>query len=115
MQSFRVFLGTNRLKGKNIRLFRHILLIVLLLWVLLVLPPLVDTLRLAVIRWQWLQTHNSYSSADFELPGIWQNLVWNSLSSRLLFYTLKYCGIFPAFGIALWLAGFPKKELTIIN
>ena len=115
MQSFHVFIGVKRLKSKNIRLFRRILLIVLLLWVLLVLPPLVDTLRLAIIRWQWLQTHNSYSSVDFALPGIWQNLVWNSLSARLLFYIIKYCGIFPVFGIVLWLAGFPKKERTIIN
>ena len=112
MQSFHVLLGAKRLKGKNIRLFRGILLTVLLLWIVLVLPPLVDMLRLAFIRWQWLQTHNSYSSADFELPGIWQNLVWNPLSSRLLFYIQKYCGIFPIFGIALWLVGFPKKEPT---
>ena len=115
MQGFHVFLGAKRLKGKNIRLFRGILLTALLLWVLLVLPPLVDTLRLAIIRWQWLQTHNSYSSADFALPGIWQNLVWNSLSSKLLFYILKYCGIFPVLGILLWLVGFPKRELTTIN
>ena len=112
MQSFHVFLGAKRLKGKNIRLFRGILLTTLLLWIVLVLPPLVDLLRLAVIREQWLQTHNSYSSADFELPGIWQNLVWNPLSSRLLFYIQKYCGIFSIFGIALWLVGFPKKEPT---
>ena len=112
MQSFHVFLGAKRLKGKSIRLFRGILVTTLLLWIVLVLPPLVDMLRLAVIREQWLQTHNSYSSADFELPGIWQNLVWNSLSSRLLFYIQKYCVIFPIFGIALWLVGFPKKEPT---
>ena len=115
MQSFRVFFGAKQLKGKNIRLFRGILLTALLLWVVLVVPPLVDMLRLTIIRWQWMQTHNSYSSADFALPGILQNLVWNSLSSQLLFYIPKYCGIFPVFGIALWLAGFPKKELTIIN
>ena len=115
MQSFHVFLGAKRLKGKNICLFRRILLLILLLWILLVLPPLIDTLRLAVIRWQWLQTHNAYSSADFELPGIWQNLVWNPLSSKLLFYILKYCGIFPVLGIALWIVSFPKRERTTIN
>ena len=115
MQSFHVFLGAKRLKGKNICLFRRILLLILLLWILLVLPPLIDTLRLAVIRWQWLQTHNAYASADFELPGIWQNLVWNPLSSKLLFYILKYCGIFPVLGIALWIVSFPKRERTTIN
>ena len=110
MQSSHVFLGAKRLKGKNIRLFRGILLTALLLWGVLVLPPLVDTLRLAIIRWQWLQTQNSYSSVDFALPGIWQNLVRNSLSSTLLFCILKYCGIFPILGILLWLSGFPKRE-----
>ena len=115
MQSFHIFLGAKRLKGKNIRLFRCILLTALLLWVLLVLPPLVDTLRLAIIRWQCLQAHNSYSSVDFALPGIWQNIVWNPLSSQLLFYILKYCGVFPILGIALWLVGFPTKEPTTID
>ena len=115
MQSFHVFLGAKRLKGKNIRLFRCILLTILLLWIVLVLPPLVDMLRLAVIRDQWLQTHNSYSSADFELPGIWQNLVWNSLSSQLLFYIQKYSGVFPVIGVALWIVSFPKRERTTIN
>ena len=115
MQSFHVFLGAKRLKGKNIRLFRCILLTILLLWIVLVLPPLVDMLRLAVIRDQWLQTHNSYSSADFELPGIWQNLVWNSLSSQLLFYIQKYSGVFPVIDVALWIVSFPKRERTTIN
>lgn len=112
MQGSHVFLGTKRLKGKNIRLFRGILLSTLLLWIVLVLPPLVDMLRLVVIRWQWLQTHNTYSSADFALPDFWQNLVWNPFSSSLLFYISKYCIAFPVFGIALWLAGFPKRKLT---
>lgn len=110
MQSFHVFLGAKRLKGEYVRLLRGTLLIALLLWVLLILPPLVDTLRLAIIRWQWLQTHSSYASADFTLPGIWQNIVWNPLSSQLLFCILKYCGIFPVVGIVLWLAGFPDRK-----
>ena len=115
MQSFHVFLGAKRLKGKNIRLFRGIMLTTLLLWVVLVLPPLVDMLRLAIIREQWLQTHNSYSSADFELPGIWQDIVWNPISSQLLFYIIKYCSVFPVVGIALWLVGFPKRERATIE
>ena len=112
MQSFHIFLGAKRLKGKNSHLFRGILLTALLLWVLLVLPPLVDTLRLAIIRWQWLRTHNSYASTDFALPGLWRNIVWNPISSQLLFYILKYCSIFPVVGIALWLVGFSKGEHT---
>lgn len=115
MQSIHIFLGAKRLKDKNIRLFRGILLTSLLVWILLVLPPLVDTLRLAIIRWHCLQTHNAYSSADFALPGIWQNIVWNSLSTQLLFYILKYCSIFPIVGVALWLVGFPKRKCTTID
>ena len=56
--------------------------------------------------------HSSYSSADFALPGIWQNLVWNSLSLGLLYYIPKYCGIFPILGISLWLTDFPKSVHT---
>ena len=115
MQSLRVFLGVKQLKWKNVRLFRGIILSVLVVCVLFVLPPVVDMLRLELIRWQWLRTHSYYSSADFALSGIWQNIVWNSLSSRVLFCILKYRGIFPVFGIALWLVGFPKKEITTIS
>ena len=115
MQSSRVFLGAKQLKGKNLRLFRGILLTVLILWMMFVLPPLADTVRLAIIRWQWLQTHSSYSSTDFVLPDILQNLVWNPISSGLLLHTLKYCGIFPLFGIALWLADFPKTKHTVVD
>ncbi len=110
MQSFHVFFCAKRLNGKHVRLLRGILLITLLLWVLLILPPLADTLRLEITRWQWLQTHNYYSSEDFTLPGIWQNIVWNPLSSHLLLYILKYCGIFFIVGIVLWLTVFPNKE-----
>lgn len=115
MQSFHIFIGAKRLKGKNIRLYKAIILTALLLWLLLVLPPLVDTLRLAIIRWQCLQTHNSYSSVDFALPGIWQDIVWNPISSQLLFYIIKYCSVFPVVGIALWLVGFPKRERATIE
>lgn len=111
-QSFHVFFGVKRFKGEKIRLFRAILLTILAFWILLVLPPVVDMLRLEIIRWQWLQTHSSYSSADFALPGIWQNLVWNSLSLGLLYYIPKYCGIFPILGISLWLTDFPKRVHT---
>lgn len=110
MQSFHVFLGAKRLKGKNIPLIRGILLIALFLWVLFVIPPVVDVLRLEIIRWQWLQTHNSYNSADFALPGIWQNIVWNPLSSYLVFYDQEYISVFSVVGIALWIVGFPKRE-----
>ena len=109
MQSFHVFLGAKRLKGKNIRLLRGILLAVLLLWVLLVVPAIVDTLRLSIIEWKWMQTHNSYSSTDFALPEIWRNIVWNPLSGYLAFYIQEYCSIFLVAGIALWVAGFPER------
>ena len=115
MQSFHIFIGAKRLRGKNIRLYKAIILTALLLWLLLVLPPLVDTLRLAIIRWQCLQAHNSYSSVDFALPGIWQDIVWNPISSQLLFYIIKYCSVFPVVGIALWLVGFPKRERATIE
>ncbi len=59
MQSFHVFLGTKRLKCKNIRLFRGILLTTLLLWVVLVLPPIVDMLRLEIISLQSLTVKES--------------------------------------------------------
>ena len=101
-QSFHVFFGVKRFKGEKIRLFRAILLTILAFWILLVLPPVVDMLRLEIIR----------SSADFALPGIGQNLVWNSLSLGLLYYIPKYCGIFPILGISLWLTDFPKKVHT---
>jgi transcriptional regulator with XRE-family HTH domain len=110
MQSFHVFLGAKRLKGKNVRLFRSILLTALMLWVLFVIPPVVDVLRSEIIRWQWLQTHNSYNSADFALPGIWKNIVWNPLSSYLVFYHQEYFSVFSVIGIALWIVGFPKRE-----
>ena len=110
MQSFHVFLGAKRLNGKNIPLIRGILLIALFLWVLFVIPPVVDMLRLRIIRWQWLQTHDYYNSADFALPDIWQNIVWNPLSSYLVYYIQKYCSIFLVAGIALWVVGFPKRE-----
>ena len=110
MQSFHVFLGATRLKTKNLRLFRGTILIILGLWVLFVLPPVVDMLRLEIIHRQWMQTHNSDASADFALPGIWQNLVWNPVSSRLLWYILKYCGLFLILGITLWLTDFPKRK-----
>lgn len=109
MQSFHVFLGVKRLKGKNIRRFRGILLAALILWVVLVLPPLADMLRLELIRLQWMQTHTSFASADFALPTFWQNIVWNPFSSSLLSYILKYCGIFPFLGTAVWLVDFPGR------
>ena len=43
MQSFHIFIGAKRLRGKNIRLYKAIILTALLLWLLLVLLPLVDT------------------------------------------------------------------------
>ena len=110
MQSFHVFLGAKRLKGKNIPMLRGILLIALFLRVLFVIPPVVDMLRSEIIRWQWLQTHNSYNSTDFALPGIWENIVWNRLSTHLVYYIQKYCIIFPVVGMTLWLVGFPKRE-----
>ena len=110
MQSFHVFLGAKRLKGKNVRLFRSILLTALMLWVLFVIPPVVNLLRSEIIRWQWLQTHNSYNSADFALSGIWKNIVGNRLSTHLAYYIQKYCIIFPVVGMTLWLVGFPKRE-----
>ncbi|MBQ7889065.1 MAG: helix-turn-helix transcriptional regulator [Erysipelotrichaceae bacterium] len=110
MQSFHVFLGAKRLKGKNIPLIRGILLIALFLWVLFVIPPVVDLLRSEIIRWQWLQTHNSYNSADFALSGIWKSIVLNPLSSYLVFYHQEYFSVFSVVGIALWIVGFPKRE-----
>lgn len=110
MQMFHVFLGAKRLKSENTVLFRRILLAVLFLWGITVLLPFVDMLRLEMIRHQVLQTQSSFSSMDFALPGIWQTIVWNPVSTRLLFYIPKYCGIFPLFGMALWLLGFPGKK-----
>lgn len=112
MQSFHVFLGARRLRGERNRLFRRILLTVLALWLILVLLPAADILRLEIIRWQWMKTHNSYSSIDFSLPGIWQNIVWNPISTGLLWYVLKYCAAFPIIGIILWLTGFPNRKIN---
>lgn len=110
MQSFHVFLGARSLKGERNRLFRKIILTVLVIWFLLVLPPAADMLRLEIIRWQWMKTHTSYSSIDFALPGIWQSIVWNPVSTGLLWYVLKYCAMFPVIGIILWLTDFPKRK-----
>lgn len=110
MQSFHVFLGAKRLKGKNIPLLRGILLTALFLWVLFVIPPVVNLLRSEIIRWQWLQTHDYYNSADFALSGIWKSIVGNRLSTHLAFYLQEYCSIFLVVGIALWVVGFPKRE-----
>ena len=110
MQSFHIFLGTKRLEGKNISLLRGIILTALLLWGLLILLPAADKLRLTILHWQWIQTHNYYLSTDFALPDIWQNIVWNQLSLYLVYYIRKYCSIFLVAGITLWLVGFPKRE-----
>ena len=88
------------------------ILVALTLWALLILPPAVDTLRMEIIRWDWMQTHNSYTSTDFELPDLLENLVWNPVSTKLLLNILKYCFIFPVIGVALWLTGFPEKKQT---
>jgi len=110
MQSFHVFLGAKRLKEAKSRLFRRFLLVALAIWLLLVLPPLTDMLRLEIVRWQWLQTHDSYSSVDHALPGILYNMVWNPVSAGLVWYIRKYCALFFAVGIGLWLTGFPKRN-----
>ena len=110
MQGFHVFLGTKRLKEEKVRLLRRLLLAVLVLWLLLVLPVVTDMLRQEIIRWQWLQTHDSYSSMDHALPGILYDIVWNPVSSGLIWYILKYCGLFLVFGISLWVTGFPKRK-----
>lgn len=115
MQSFNVFLGAKRLRGEKNQLFRRLLLMILAIWFILVLPPVVDMVRLEIIRWQWMQTHNSYSSIDFALPGIWQNIVWNRVSTSLIWYILKYCALFPVLGITLWLTGFPKGNKVTIT
>lgn len=111
MQSFHVFLGARRLRGERNRLFRRILLTVLALWLILVLLPVADIIRLEIIRWQWLQTHNSYSSVDFALPRIWHSVLWNPVSTGLVWYVLKYCAMFPVIGITLWLTWFPNRKL----
>lgn len=110
MQSFHVFLGARPLRGERNRLFRRILLTVLALWLILVLLPVADMLRLEIIRFQWLQTHNSFSSVDFDLPGTWHSIVWNPVSTGLVWYVLKYCAMFPVIGISLWLTGFPNRK-----
>ena len=110
MQSFHVFLGAKRLKEEKSRLFRRFLLVTLAIWLLLVLPPLTDMLRLEIVRWQWLQTHDSYSSMDHALPGFLYDIVWNPVSAGLVWYIRKYCALFFAVGIGLWLTGFPKRK-----
>lgn len=110
MQSFHVFLGARRLGGEKSRLFRRILLAVLVIWFLFLLPPVVDMLRMEIVRWQWLRTHNFYSSNDFELTGFWRLVVWNPVSANLLWYVPKYCILFPVLGVALWLTGFPERK-----
>ena len=110
MQGFRVFLGAKRLKEEKCRWFRRILLSLILLWLLLVLPPVADMIRMWIIRWRWLQTHDSYSSMDHSLRGLWYDIVWNPVSTYLLFYIPKYCGLFGVMGLSLWLTGFPKRK-----
>lgn len=110
MQASSVFLSVKHLKWKRMNLIKHIIFTTLMLWVICVLPPLIDILRLSLIRWQWLQSHSSFSSADFALSHVLESLVWNPLSSILVLSISNYCGVFPVFGIALWLAGFPKRE-----
>ena len=110
MESFHIFLGAKRFKGERNRLFRKILLTVLTLWLILVLLPVADIMRLEVIRWQWMQTHNSFSSVDFRLPGIWYSIVRNPISTGLMGYVLKYSAVFLFIGIALWLTGFPDRK-----
>ena len=112
MQSFHVFLGAKRLRGERNQLFRRMLLTVLALWLILVLPPVIDMLRLEIIRWQWMQTHNSFSSMDYNLPGIWYGIVWNPVSTGLVLYVLKYCAMFPVIGMTLWLTGFPNRKIV---
>lgn len=110
MQSFCVFLRAKRLKEERCRWFRRILLLLISLWLLLVLPPVVDMVRMGIIRWRWLQIHDSYFSVEHGLRGILYDMVWNRLSTYLLFYINKYCASFLIAGVGLWLTGFPKRK-----
>ena len=110
MQGSHVYLGTKKPKENQVRWIRRGAWIVLGLWFVLVVPMLVDLVRLDVTRWLWVTADNftSYSSADFVLPQPWQSIVWNPVSSALLWGNLNLWGLFPFLGAALWLGGFPR-------
>lgn len=112
MQGCHVFLGAKRPKGEWVKWLRRSVLLLLGVWFVLVLPMLVDMVRLEATRWMWVTAENftSYSSADFVLPEPWYSIVWNPVSSALLWGNLKLWGLFPFLGAGLWLGGFPKGE-----
>ncbi len=110
MQASHVFLGAKSPKEERVKWLRRGLLLLLAVWFLLILPPVVDAVRLDVTRWRWVTSENftSYSSADFALPEPWYSIVWNPVSSSLLWGNLKLWGLYPLIGAGLWLGGFPK-------
>lgn len=110
LQACHVYLGAKRLREEKRRWFRWAVLALLGVWCVLILPMLVDLVRLDVTRWMWVTAENftSYSSADFALPEPWYSIVWNPVSSSLLWGNLKLWGLFPFIGAGLWLGGFPK-------
>ena len=114
LQACHVYLGAKRLKEEKRRWFRRGTLILLGVWCLLILPMLVDLVRMDVSRWMWVTAENftSYSSADHALPEPWYSIVWNPVSSGLLWGNLKLWGLFPFLGASLWLGGFPKGGKT---
>ena len=110
MQGSHVFLGTKRPRENQVRWLRRGTLVLLGVWFALVLPMVVDMVRLDVTRWMWVTAENftSYYSWDFMLPEPWHSIVWNPVSSALLWGNLNLWGLFPFIGAALWLGGFPK-------
>lgn len=109
MQGSHVFLGAKRLNEEKAKWFRRVTLLLLGIWFGLTMPMMVDLVRLDVTRWQWMKTHTTCSSMDFQLPEPWYTIVWNPVSSALLWGNLKLWGLFPFLGAALWLGDVPKR------
>lgn len=112
MQGSHVFLGARRPKGEWTRFVGRGILSLLALWFVLLLPLMVDLVRLDLTRWHWVTAENFtyYSSTDFTLKEPLYSIVWNPVSSKLLYGFTNYWGIFPFIGAGLWLGGFPKGE-----
>ena len=110
-QGFHALLGAKRLTADRTKWIRCGCLVLIISWFVLALLPVADATRLSVIQWQRMKTHTGFSSADFQLPQPWQSIVWNPVSSWLLFYISKYWAVIPVFGAVLWFSGFPKGRI----
>jgi len=112
MQGSHVYLGAKKPKEEKARWLRRGTLMILGLWFVLVAPMLVDMVRLDLTRWLWVTAENftSYSSADFVLTEPLRSIVWNPVSSALLWGNLNLWGLFPFIGAGLWLGGFPRQK-----